>query len=77
MAQEIEYKDVLEIEPHRFVAEAREIGLHVGEWPETLPTKIGNGMPFLRRSKKVQGCDLLWVTYKQSNGCLTLRVFND
>lgn len=77
MSNLIRHQDVTEFEPHRFCAEAREIGLRPGEWPEILPTEIGNKLPFLRRTKRVRDGDLLWVTYEQANGCVSLRVFND
>lgn len=64
--------------PHLFVAEASELGFLPGIWPERLRTKLGNGMPFIRRSKKVDADgDIEWVTYDQANGCVRLRVFND
>ena len=69
---------ILESQPHLFVAEASEIGLQAGEWPVQIPTTLGNGMPLMRRSKKVDtDGDLMWVTYAQANGCIRMRVFND
>jgi len=74
----VTYANVVEFEPHRFVAEASELGLRAGEWPTQIPTEIGNRQPFIRRSKKVDAeGDLLWVTYEQALGCVRLRVFND
>lgn len=61
-----------------FETEASEINLRPGEWPTQLPTDMGNRQPFVRHSKKLDSNgDLLWVTYAQDLGCLTLRVFND
>lgn len=72
------YSNIVEFEPHRFVAEASELGLRPGEWPERIATDVGNRLPFVRRSKKLDAeGDLMWVTYAQANGCLVLRVFND
>lgn len=63
---------------HAFNAEASTIGLRPGEWPERLETTMGNRMPLLRTSKRVDNDgDLLWVTYWQANGCISLRIFND
>jgi hypothetical protein len=42
-----------------------------------MTTTMGNGMPFVRSTKKVQDGDLLYVRYQQSNGVLDLIVFND
>lgn len=67
-----------EYEPHHFSAEASEIGLRAGQWPKQIVTKIGNGRPFLRTSKKVDEIgDLRWVTYVQEFGCCRIRVYND
>lgn len=68
---------VIEHEPHEFIAEASDVGLMVGEWPASVDLPVGNGMPFIRTSKKVRDGDLLWVTYVQANGCVKLRIFND
>lgn len=67
-----------EFEPHHFSADACEIGLRPGEWPERLETNIGNGLALMRRTKKLSADgDLMWVTYLQANGCVSLRVYND
>jgi hypothetical protein len=69
---------VMEHEPHRFSAEAREIGLRPGEWPTQLSTAMGNCLPLMRVSKKVDADgDIMWVTYHQANGAMSLKVFND
>jgi hypothetical protein len=60
-----------------FSAEASELRLSVGEWPERFETSLGNGMPLIRTSKKVRDGDLLYVRYNQELGCMTLIVFND
>ena len=72
-------KDLLfEVAPHRFVAEASDLGLKPGEWPAMLPTKIGNGEPLLRGhvERGTEG-DLIWVRYRQENGCLSVKIIND
>jgi hypothetical protein len=49
-----------------------------GSWPASIPTRIGNGYPLLRQSMEVNpDGDLLYITYAQQFGCVTLRVFND
>ncbi len=67
----IQYNQITEFEPHLFAAEASDLGLRPGEWPERLETSIGNKMPLMRTSKKVDAeGDVLWVTYLQGNGCI-------
>lgn len=68
-----------ETEQHVFTAEASQIGLKPGEWPTSIETKIGNGRPFRRMSKKMQddGETIAWVTYIQEFGNCRLRIFND
>jgi hypothetical protein len=47
-------------------------------FPKTVPTNMGNKLPFVGHSKKVspEG-DLEYVRYVQSAGCLELVVYND
>lgn len=66
-----------EFEVHKFSAEASTLGFPVGQWPTRIETDLGNGMPFIVTHSEVRGCDLLWVTYSQANGCITLRIYND
>jgi len=78
--EEVENGVVLETDVHRFTAFASDIkehGFEVGQWPTTVPTTLGNGRPFVRRTKHVEDGDIRWVTYRQEMGCLLLRVFND
>lgn len=64
--------------PHLFTAEASELEHTRKGWPTAIPTNMGNGQPFIRSTRKVDGeGDTLWVTYRQEFGCLVLRVFND
>jgi hypothetical protein len=46
-------------------------------WPAQLQTTLGNGQPFIAKTKKVKDGDLQYVRYIQSNGCIQLTVFND
>lgn len=64
---------------HEFSAEASSLQLRPGQWPESIETELGNGMPFMRSTKKLSadGSDLLYVRYMQGNGCVSLIVWND
>lgn len=67
-----------EFEPHRFSTEASDIGLVAGYFPSELSTTLGNHHPFVRATKKLSpDGDLMWVTYNQRFGCISLRVYND
>lgn len=68
---------LLEDSVHKFSVEASDIGIRPGEWPKTIPTRLGNGVAFIVQRSEVRDGDLLWVDYRQGNGCLTLRVYND
>jgi hypothetical protein len=64
-----------EIEVHTFVAEASDLGWRPwrGEWPRKVETTgIGNGLAFLLWSATADK-----ATYRQANGCIVLKVFND
>ena len=61
-----------EFEVHKFSAFASDLGLAPGEWPSSLPTSLGNGLPFLvsfHRGNEVH--------YTQQFGCIKLTVLND
>jgi hypothetical protein len=45
--------------------------------PRTIPTSLGNGMPFVLLRREVRDGDLCWMDYMQGNGCIFLRIFND
>jgi hypothetical protein len=68
---------VHEYEVHKFSGEASTLGLRVGEWPVKIETDMGNGLPFVFYDKKIDDGDLLWVTYRQDLGCISLRIYND
>lgn len=63
---------VFEVDTHRFVADASELGLAPGCFPAQIKTQLGNGRPFIRRDVTEQA-----VTYSQANGCISLLIFND
>jgi hypothetical protein len=68
---------VTEFKPHQFSAEASTLGLAPGEWPESIHTTLGNGMPFMIDHHQVKDGQLWWVKYRQANGCITLLIYND
>jgi hypothetical protein len=77
MTMNITRDNATEHELHHWTMEASDLGLPVGRWPTTIPTDLGNGLPFLmQRAERADG-DLRWIDYRQCNGCLTLRIFND
>ena len=63
-----------------YTAEASTLLLKPGEWPSLFETSLGNGQPLIRYSIQLddeKGGELMWVTYKQVDSDLLLRVFND
>lgn len=71
-------KNVIEREPHKFVAEASDIGLLPGEWPSKIEAEIGNGLPFVQTDRLLtEDGDVAYVKYAQLAGCITLKIFND
>lgn len=64
--------DVDEVELHVFATEASALGLAPGEVPRSLPTTLGNGLPFV-----LQSADDGAFEYRQQLGCIRLRVWND
>jgi hypothetical protein len=82
MANIVTFKNVTEVNPNEFCADASDIGITAGSiasggWPTYLKTDIGNKMPFVAVSKRVVDGGLLFVRYRQSNGCIDLVLFND
>jgi hypothetical protein len=64
--------------PQQYVAEASEIGLAPGMWPNQLQTSLGNGRPFLlHKLERDRDGDIYLARYRQELGSITLRVFND
>ena len=61
-----------EIEPHRFVAEASDLGWPPGKIPLSFATNLGNGLPL-----RMTAHDEHSYTYHQDGGVITLIVFND
>lgn len=66
-------KNVMEKDPHQFYAEASDLRLPPGKWPQSIPTTLGNGLPFVFRSLE-SGI----AHYVQGNNAgTTLSIFND
>lgn len=59
-------------QPHRFYADASDLGWAPGYFPEQVDTDLGNGLPFVKTDQ-----DEDRIRYSQANGCITLVVFND
>jgi hypothetical protein len=57
---------------HTFYADASDLGWPPGHWPNSVPTDMGNGQPFLLWSRIAD-----YALYRQGNGVLVLRVWND
>jgi hypothetical protein len=68
----ITHKMVTWTRNHEFVVEASSLGWRPGEWPTKADTNMGNGLPFLLWSATEN-----YRIYRQANGVLVLRVFND
>jgi hypothetical protein len=50
----------------------------VGRCPRRVATTLGNGLDFiLERIDRNSDGEALKAVYRQSNGCITLQVFND
>jgi hypothetical protein len=64
-----------------YCVEASDLGLKPGEWPNELPTTMGNKQPFVKDGPMYSGTDddpeLVGVNYHQLGGCITLKVWND
>jgi hypothetical protein len=63
---------VTEAELHSFVADASELRWAPGEYPTLIETDLGNGLAMI-----VTAVTKDYAKYYQSNGCITLTVFND
>jgi len=72
MKTKVTHMNATEHSPHRFVAEASELGLRPGSWPIFLETDFGNRQPFFYQCQFDAG-----VTYFQRGTCLVLNVLND
>lgn len=73
---QIKRSQMQEFECHKFSAFASDLGWRPGDWPTTVETDAGNGRPFHFVDVDLVD-DLVAVNYRQSCGCISLRVFND
>ena len=66
--------NAFESDLHVWITEASDLGLPVlsHEWPDQLETTLGNGQPFVLSRRTAE-----YAEFRQSLGCLSLRVFND
>lgn len=52
--------------------------LQLNGFPPRFNTNLGNGQPLIATTKRVnKEGEVLWVNYRQSLGCITVRIFND
>jgi hypothetical protein len=73
----ITYDIVNEDAPGMFSADASELELSAGLWPEQLATTMGNGLALVRHCVDIRDGELLSVEYRQASGSIRLRVYND
>ena len=73
----VSHHNATEQEIHHFYADASDLCLPPGEFPEELNTVLGNCLPFQRQSVRSVDGDIGCVDYEQANGCLRLTIFND
>jgi hypothetical protein len=63
---------------HTFTCFASDVEEFRKGFPKVVQTNIGNKLPFIGHTKKVDiNGDLLYVRYKQQAGCIDLIVYND
>ena len=57
---------------HTWHAEASELGLRPGHFPTSIKCSLGNKLDLC-----ILELDSHTATYRQTNGCITLTIFND
>lgn len=63
---------------HQFISEASALGLRPGHWPAAFSTSLGNKLPLCKtHEQRSREGEIEYVTYRQSMGCVELRIFND
>lgn len=63
---------------HTFTCFASDVEEFRRGFPKIVPTNMGNKMPFVGHSKKVNADgDTEYVRYRQTAGCIELVVYND
>lgn len=73
----IDSSNAVENDAHEFVAEASALRLRPGQWPREIPTTIGNGRAFRFERFSWQGAEVVCAIYRQDEGCVSLKIFND
>jgi hypothetical protein len=69
---------VTESSLHTFTCFASDVEEFRRGFPKIVPTNMGNKMPFVGHSKKVNtDGDIEYVRYRQTAGCIELVVYND
>lgn len=70
---QVSRNDVIEVDVHRFGAEASTLQWAPGYFPRVITTDLGNGQPMRLTSVHKDGTH----TYRQAMGCISLVVWND
>ena len=70
--------DVTETAIFTFAADASDLQIRPGLWPDVIKTTMGNGLVLMRVEYGYNDeKELQFVKYKQTCSPLTLKVFND
>ena len=69
--------NLTEVTAHHFTTFASDLGWRAGHFPDQVETKMGNGQFLYPVAYKTEDGDLLYVTYRQNLGIMTVKVFND
>jgi hypothetical protein len=70
--EQLQAGSVMEVGDFWYSAEASSLGMDPGLWPTKIETDLGNGQPFIREFLSEAGGE-----YRQGNGLLKLRIWND
>lgn len=61
-----------------FAADASDLRLRPGQWPARIQTNLGNGEVLVAgRILEDAAREFAGYEYKQSMGCITVRIYND
>jgi hypothetical protein len=61
----IDSKNLIWVGGHKWTADASEIGLPPGVWPDTLTTNMGNGLPMIADSDIMHAGEFQGRCYRQ------------
>lgn len=67
---------IIESSPGSYVTYASVLGFERGVWPLKIETDLGNDQPLVQAKSSWDG-RILYVTYTQVDGSITLKVIND